>query len=78
MYGTGTRSYNRSTEAREMKKQRAEATRRFEQQPLGPPILLPIACACNRYPFPHLHEERQVKWAQRAELIVRGIEPRDE
>jgi hypothetical protein len=33
MYGTGTRSYNRSTEARQMKKAQKEATEAFLRQP---------------------------------------------
>jgi hypothetical protein len=56
VYGTGTRSYNRSTEARTMKKQRAEATKREEERIRAgrfETIIVGPICACPAFHFPH-------------------------
>lgn len=56
VYGTNTRSYNRSPEAREIKRQRAEATKceeeriaagRFESVVVGP------ICCCLAFNYSH-------------------------
>lgn len=51
-YGVGTRSYNRSSEAREVKRQAKEATEKYLAQP-HVPIILPVMCDCRSYRFPH-------------------------
>jgi hypothetical protein len=51
-YGVGTKSYNRSGELRELKRQQAEATERYLANS-HEPILLPLTCACLSYRFPH-------------------------
>jgi hypothetical protein len=59
-YGLGTRSYNRSSECREIKQQRANATRVFEAGPRTV-IWWPVACTCSALPFPHLHDSQKVR-----------------
>ena len=49
-YGTGTRSYNRSAEKREMDRQRAEATAQFIPKPDSVLILL---CHCRSFQYSH-------------------------
>lgn len=56
MYGTGTRSYNRSTENRQNKLARKEATERFlEARARGEvkPVTVSILCCCRSWVFPH-------------------------
>lgn len=73
VYGTGTRSYNRSTEAREMKRQRAEATRREEERiragRLNTIIVGPI-CMCLAFNYAHeaLAHERCLTAKEAGEL----------
>jgi hypothetical protein len=54
-YGTGTRSYNRSTEARESKRQQREVTERYLNQPKRQVLLNSIwlVCRCMGSPQPH-------------------------
>lgn len=49
MYGTGTRSYNRSTEARENKRQQAEATAQYLAGPREEVVLVGnwLMCRCD-------------------------------
>lgn len=50
-YGLGTKSYNASGEARELKRQQAEATERYLATPhQSIPLLF---CGCLSYPFAH-------------------------
>ena len=55
MYGTGTRSYNRSTEKRSMDKERAEATARYlaERARVGPRDILLRVCTCRSFTRAH-------------------------
>lgn len=56
MYGNGTRSYNRSPEAREMKRQRAEATKREEARLAAgrfETIIVGPMCRCDAFQYPH-------------------------
>lgn len=50
-YGTGTRSYNRSPEKREIDRQRKVATANYK--PLAEPIEVPLMCDCPMRPWPH-------------------------
>ena len=54
MYGTGTRSYNRSTEARENKRQQREVTKKYlaGELKLGNTVVGPI-CRCRSFRLPH-------------------------
>lgn len=54
MYGTGTRSYNRSSEARQMKQEIADFNKKLEAgeikfaaYEIGP------FCECSAFPYPH-------------------------
>lgn len=61
MYGTGTRSYNNSTEARENKRQQKEATERHLEKPRTE-ILLDanwLMCSCDGRP--HKHQAHQMR-----------------
>lgn len=51
-YGLGTKSYNNSAEARESKRQQAEATERYLAQPREP-VIVRLQCTCISYPYPH-------------------------
>jgi len=53
-YGAGTRSYNRSTEARRNKKAQREATAKYlaGELKLGPTLIGPI-CTCRSFRLPH-------------------------
>lgn len=55
MYGTGTRSYNRSTEAREMKRQITEATKAYEEKRARGEIatINLLLCHCRSFRFGH-------------------------
>ena len=56
VYGTGTRSYNRSKERRQMKQECKQATDEFI--PKTDSVELLVACNCLYKPFPHLgHSE---------------------
>lgn len=63
MYGTGTRSYNRSGEARENRRQQALATAEHLAQ-ARPEVLLDtswLMCRCDGRPDPHAaHDMREV------------------
>lgn len=54
MYGSGTRSYNRSPEKRAMERERRDMTAKYEagELKLGKTIVGPI-CACRSFRFPH-------------------------
>ncbi len=52
MYGLGTRSYNRSTEARQNKKAQKEATVKYLKQPRREVVVGPI-CKCLSFNLPH-------------------------
>jgi hypothetical protein len=63
MYGLGTRSYNRSTEARENKRQQREATEKFLAAPRAQKLLGPewLVCRCDGRPQPHAaHTMREI------------------
>lgn len=51
-YGLGTRSYNRSTEARENRRQQREATARYLESPRQE-LTAPLLCRCLSWEFPH-------------------------
>jgi hypothetical protein len=51
-YGIGTRSYHRSTEKREMERQREIATARYEAAP-HKAVEVPLLCRCAQRPYPH-------------------------
>lgn len=65
-YGTGTRSYNRSTEHRESKKQQADATARYLRGELGlGDCTVPLVCHCRSFHYPHSstkHRELKGDW----------------
>ncbi len=50
-YGFGTRSYNRSTEKREMDRKRKVATEGFKAAPES--IVVGPMCGCRSFRFPH-------------------------
>ena len=54
MYGLGSRSYNRSSEARENRKAQKEATERYRrgEMSLGNLTVGPI-CSCRSFELPH-------------------------
>jgi hypothetical protein len=52
MYGLGTRSYNRSTEARANKLARKEATEKYLASPRKEVIVGPM-CNCQSFDLPH-------------------------
>ncbi len=55
-YGTGTRSYNRSMEARTLKEERAKATQAYiASKPMT--IEIPVPCRCMWSQYPHLNHE---------------------
>lgn len=53
VYGTGTRSYNRSTEHRENKRQQAEATAAYLAQKHDPVEIRWSMCTCRSFSMPH-------------------------
>lgn len=60
VYGTGTRSYNRSTEKREMDRQRAEATAKYVPKPDS--VIVGPICNCLSFEFAHeLSAHRNLK-----------------
>jgi len=75
MYGTGTRSYNRSTEHRESKRQQAEATAEYLATPRVE-IVVPLICTCRSFRFAHpparhgtlKHPADWTPWQQRYRL----------
>ena len=58
MYGTGTRSYNRSTEKREMDRQRKAATLAWENSPRVVRRIT-VACRCLDHNYPHIHSDEE-------------------
>lgn len=52
-YGLGTRSYNRSTEARQNKRAVKETTKRYLDGELVFPALTVLTCTCRSFEFPH-------------------------
>lgn len=62
VYGTGSRSYNRSAEKKESDRQRKEATERFMNQPRNYVTVGPV-CTCASFNRPHLLERhRELSW----------------
>lgn len=55
VYGIGTRSFNRSTEHREMKRQQAEATKRYYESARVEVVIGPV-CTCRSFAMPHFPE----------------------
>jgi hypothetical protein len=56
MYGTGTRSYHRSAEHRENKRQQKLATKRFLEKKAAGELkaeTAPLLCRCHSFRFPH-------------------------
>jgi len=63
-YGTNTRSYNRSAEKREIDRQRAEATAKFEAAPRTA-VNAPLLCSCAQRSYPHelaVHADLRSEW----------------
>lgn len=59
-YGIGTHSFLNSTEHRQMKKERAKVTKKFESQPRKE-VVLPLLCFCRSFRFSHeLSAHRQL------------------
>jgi len=52
VYGLGTRSYNRSREARLNKEAVVEATKKYLETQ-QPEIMLPFPCTCRSFRDPH-------------------------
>lgn len=60
MYGLGTRSYNRSTEARQMKRECAEARKKVESGEIQiPAATVGPMCTCISFRFAHLPEDHK-------------------
>jgi len=60
MYGTGTRSYNRSPEKHQADRDRKQATANFLPHPDSIPI--PPRCNCRSFDRPHdVEEHRKLK-----------------
>lgn len=58
-YGLGTRSFNRSTENRQMKKERAEFTAKYEAGEITfKPVDLKefMVCTCRSFQYPHTRD----------------------
>lgn len=58
-YGTGTRSYNRSPEKRQMDRERRETTKRHEAQPAMQVEIRWSMCNCRSFRLPHGPEEHK-------------------
>ena len=77
VYGLGTRSYNRSAERREMKRQAEEATAAYIAQP-HPQVIVGPLCFCRSFQYAHVIERHQElmsdydwrSWQQRQERNV--------
>lgn len=52
-YGFGTRSHLRSTEFRQMKEERARATKEYESRTVREVIEVPVLCTCLSFRYPH-------------------------
>ena len=52
-YGLGTRSYNRSTEARENKRQVKETTAKYLAGEIVFKPVVMLVCTCRSFRFPH-------------------------
>lgn len=83
MYGTGTRSYNRSTEHRESKKTQAEATAKYLRGELNlGDCIAPLVCTCRSFHSPHSpekHRELRGEWdwrtpEERGNQTIRWLE----
>ena len=62
MLGTGTRSYNRSPEARGNKRAQKAATAKFlEARERGEvkPVIVSLLCRCSSWEFPHEIEQHK-------------------
>lgn len=61
-YGFGTRSYNRSAEARENKRQQREVTERYlATRDQAKPVEAWLLCRCLSWEFPHeIEQHRQL------------------
>jgi hypothetical protein len=65
MAGFMTKSFLSSPEHHASKKERAAATRRYEQDRKASPAAfpvreIPVACRCRKWPFPHIHPAGEV------------------
>lgn len=81
MYGMGTRSYNRSTEARQNRLAQAEATEKYLAGPRREIVLGPewLGCRCDGRPQGHAaHDMREVlnfrPWFRWEYLVERDAE----
>ncbi len=80
MYGTGTRSYNRSTEARQNKIAQKAATEAWLNAPKKTVLVGPI-CTCRSFNLPHeLKRHKELKtdfdWRLESERhVVYGTKP---
>jgi hypothetical protein len=86
-YGIGTRSFNRSTENRQMKKERAEFTAKYEAGEASIPKVDPrdfMVCACRSFRYPHTleahgklrseHDWREFEARERTESAGAGFQ----
>jgi hypothetical protein len=54
-YGVGTHSYNNSPEKRELDRQRAETTAKYESAEHNE-VEVPLSCECRSFRYPHTLE----------------------
>lgn len=77
MYGLGTRSYNRSTEARQNKLAQKEATAKYQRGEMGiREVEVGPICVCRSFNLPHevsRHTELASDLDWRTESARRGI-----
>lgn len=59
MYGTGTRSYNRSTERRENKRQCEDVTARWERGEIKFEPMVLLLCHCRSFRYAHPPDEHK-------------------
>jgi len=81
-YGLGTKSYNSSSERREIDRQRAEITAKYHAGDLKFPVVLvgPV-CACRSFDLPHdisKHRDLAADWDWRTPSERRGIQRQQE
>ncbi len=67
MYGYGTHSHINSTEYRQLKKERAEFTKKYEAGEVAfETVEIPLTCRCPQRPYPHelsVHASLRTDWA---------------
>ena len=78
-YGVGTRSYNRGSEKKELDRQRAEATAKWEAAPRKEVVIQ--RCGCLSFDLAHdlrRHNELRGEWDWRLESERRGVQRKQE